>query len=155
MTAATKALTGISLAVAIIVLLVVGTVGYSLYSDYNGIVGNLHQGGQGIQAGQTTVGSAERVTLNVTIPNKGMYTLSVAVACDPGQKFEIVCDPGSVSIAPGQQQVLRFAMTIGQFAQYQDSSDRRINGTLTVGLAPFLSFTVHVDLASLAGQGGA
>lgn len=94
-------------------LLVVASVVYSAYVVYRGVTGEL--GGMGTQHATVMTlmqGGSEIVALNVTVPNKGLYTLQVSVSCPQGTSSNIVCDPGSVTVPAGQQRVLHFQMTI-------------------------------------------
>jgi hypothetical protein len=143
----------ISIAITIVVMLLIGSVVYSAYEDYSGVTRDFGSSGSG-QVTAVQQGTAELVSLNVTIPNKGLFTLNVTVTCTD-QNPNIACDRATVSVPPGGQDVLRFHMTIKDVAAYQASADHRINGTVTVELVPYTSLSVGVDLASLVNQGGA
>ena len=75
-------LRGVTIAVVVVLLLVVGTVAYSAYEDYNAVRGKLAGGSQ--QAVGTVVfgGTNETVSLNIPIPNGGLYPLNVTVTCE-------------------------------------------------------------------------
>ncbi len=149
------ALRGVTIAIAIMVLLVVGTVVYSAYEDYSAVRPEFSPGSSQVQATATPYGSAgETVSVTVTVPNGGLYTLDVTLTCD-NPSPNISCTEGHVSVPPGQQQVLRFTLTVLNLQQYLSSSDRRINGTVAMALEPFVSLSIATDLSGLVPAGGA
>ncbi len=127
---------------------------YSAYEDYSAVRPELTGGSSQPVAGITQSGNTETVTLNFTIPNGGLYTLDVTLTCDNGNP-NVVCQTGHVSVPPGGQDVLRFKMTITNVQQYIASSDRRINGTVAMGLEPFVSISIGTDLSGLVNVQGA
>jgi hypothetical protein len=147
-----RVIKGISIAISLIVILVLGTVGYSAYQDYNAVKAEL--GGTSPQATGRAVmqGSSEIVSINITVPNRGLYALNVSVTCTP--QSNVVCSPTEVSVPAGEQGVLRFRMTIVDLAQYVSSNNHRIDGTLAVKLVPLASLAIGVDLGGFVQKGG-
>ena len=127
---------------------------YSAYEDYSGVRPELTGGSSQPVGGVTQNGNTAVVSLNFTIPNGGLYTLNVSLTCDNGNPA-VVCQEGQVSVPPGGEQVLRFRMTITNLQEYVASGDRRINGTVTMALEPFVSLTIGTDLSGLVNIQGA
>lgn len=152
-----KAPTGIKLLrlvtvlITLLVILVLGSIVYSVYEDYTAFTSNLN----GAQfAGKAVLqGSSETITMNVTVPNKGVYPLSVAVACSP-RTTNVVCQPAEVVVQPGQQGVLRFRLTVANVQQFLSSGDHRIDGTVTMELVPLSTLSVSVDFGGFIKSGG-
>ena len=143
------ALRGVTIAVALLVILVVGTMIYSAYQEYNAIRPEL-SGGPNQPVGLITQnGNVAIVSLNFTIPNDGLYTINVTLTCDNSNP-SVVCQEGHVTVPPGGEQVLRFKMTVTDVQRYVGSSDLRINGTLSLALEPFIGIAINTDLSSLA-----
>ena len=134
-------------------VLVVGTVAYSAYEDYSAVKPEFTAGSGQAVAGATQSGNTAVVSINFTVPNAGLYPLNVTLTCDNSNPY-VVCTPGHVSVPPGQQQVLRFKMKITDIQAYLASSDRRINGTVSMGLEPLVSLSVATDLSGLVRVGG-
>ena len=99
-------------------------------------------------------GSSEIVSINVTVPNRGLYTLKVTVTCDTTNS-DVVCDPSSLSVPAGQQGVLRFKMTVLNAQEFASSGDITINGTVTISLEPFVTLSIGVNLGGFIDAGGA
>ena len=146
------ALRGVTVAIAVAVVLVVGSVAYSAYEDYSAVRSELTGGpnqavGKAVQNGNTA-----SVLFDVPIANGGLYTLDVTVSCDGGNP-NVVCASGHVSVPPGQRLDLRFNMTVLNIQQYA-AGDRRINGTVAISLEPFASLSLGVVLGGLISLGG-
>ena len=148
------ALRGVTIAIALLVVLAVGTVAYSAYEDYSAVRPELSGGSNQPVGGITQSGNTATVSLNFTIPNGGLYTLNVTLTCDNSNP-NVVCQAGQVSVPPGGQQVLRFRMTITDVQRYIASGERRINGTVAMGLEPFVSISIGTDLSGLVNIQGA
>ena len=146
------ALRGVSAAVAIAVMLVLGTVAYSAYQDYTGVRAELAPGSGGAVGSATLQGSAEVVSINITVPNRGVYTLNVTVSCSPTPG--VTCQSAHVSVPPGGEGVLHFRMTVSDVTQFLATS-QRINGTVAMDLVPFAGLTVGVDLGGFVKAPGA
>ena len=147
-----KVIRGVSIAITLTLILVLGTVAYSAYQDWNAVKSELS--GPSPQATGKAVmqGPSEVVSINITVPNRGLYTLNVTVSCTP--QPNIVCSPAQVSVPAGEQGILRFKMTVVDIAQYTSSSNHRIDGTVAIQLVPFASLGVGVDLGGFVHQGG-
>lgn len=148
------ALRAVTIAITVIVLLVVGSIAYSAYEDYNAIRPYLGGGSQAAPGTITPQGSSAIVSFNFTIPNGGLYTLNVTVTCHP-LNSDVVCAPSSVNIPPGQNGVLRFKMTVVNVQGFVSSSDRSIPGTVAISLGPFVSLSVGTDFGGFISTGGA
>ncbi|MDG6916164.1 MAG: hypothetical protein JRM85_01040 [Nitrososphaerota archaeon] len=146
------ALRGVSAVVALMVILVVGTVAYSAYQDYTAVKAEL---GAGEAVGSAALqGSAEVVSINITVPNRGIYTLNVTVSCAPTPG--VACQPAQVSVPPGGEGVLHFRMTVADVSQFLATPGQRIDGTVAIRLVPFAALTIGVDLgAFVKAPGGA
>jgi len=147
-----KVIRGVSIAITLTLILVLGTVFYSAYQDWNGIKSELS--GPSPQATGKAVmqGSSEIVSINITVPNRGLYALNVTVSC--AQQSNIVCSPAQVNVPAGEQGMLRFRMTVVDIAQYASSSSHRIDGTVAIQMVPFASLGIGVDLGGFVHQGG-
>ena len=139
------ALRAVTIAIALVVVIVLGTVAYSAYKDYTGVKSELSAGSGGATGKAVLQGTSEVISINITVPNNGLYTLNVTVTCDP-TNTNVACQRSQVSVPAGQQQVLHFQMTIVNVAQFVASSDHRINGTVSITLEPFAGLTIGVDL---------
>ena len=144
----------VTIALALIVVVVVATVAYSAYEDYNVVRSELAGGSNQATALIAPQGNGETVSLNITLSNKGFYALNVTVTCAYPDS-NVVCQPASVNLAPGQQGELRFRMTIIDLSQYQSSDIKAINGTLSVSLEPLVTLTIGTDFSSAVSGGGA
>jgi hypothetical protein len=148
------ALRAVTIAIALIVVLAIGTVAYSAYEDYTVVRSELAGGSNQAVALVSRQGNSETVSLNITLSNSGLYTLNVGVSCSYPTS-NVVCQPSSVSVAPGQQGVLRFRMMVADLSQFESSGDKVVNGTVTVSLQPFVTLTLGTDFGSAVNGGGA
>ena len=145
------ALRAVTLAIAVVVIIVVGTVAYSAYEDYTAVRPELTGGSSNPIGSVTQSGNTAVVSINLTIPNRGVYTLNVTLTCDSNPV--VTCTEGRVSVPPGGEDVLRFKMTITDLKTYV-ASNTRINGTVYMGLEPFVNLSVVTDLSGLVKVGG-
>lgn len=147
-----KVIRGISISITLILVLVLGTVFYSAYQDWNAVKSELS--GPSPQATGKAVmqGQSEIVSINITVPNRGLYPLNVTVSC--AQQTNIVCSPAQVIVPAGEQGMLRFRMTVVDIAQFASSSNHRIDGTVAIHMVPFASLGIGVDLGGFVHQGG-
>ncbi len=150
-----KVLRTVSITISLISFLVLGTVVYSAYTDYKAVQTEFGgTSGQRPTLKITMRGVAEVFSLNVTVPNKGVYALTVSLSCDIPSP-NIICAPATVTVPAGQEKVLRFQMTINDYSQYLASGNKRINGTVGIEMLPFVTLSIGTDLGSLASQGSA
>ena len=147
------ALRGVTIAIALIVVVVIGTVAYSAYQDYTAVRSELTGGSNQAQGRGVLNGNTYTVSINITVPNSGLYTLDVSISCDTVNP-NISCSPAHVSVPGGQEQVLRFKMTVFDVKGYLASGDRTINGTVAIGLEPFANLNIGVDLSGYVQTGG-
>jgi hypothetical protein len=148
------AIRAVSLALALVVILVIGSVGYSAYEDYTAVRAELSGGSQQVVGSAVIQGQSETVSLNITVPNRGLYTLNVTVVCGP-QTEAVTCQRSEVAVPPGEQGVLRFRMTVADLSQFEASSDHRINGTVIISMEPFASVSIGTDFGGFVSPGGA
>ncbi len=152
--AGTWALRAVTVTIALIVLLVVGTVAYSAYEDYSTIRSELAGGPNQAAARGVLNGKTETVSINITVRNRGLYTLNVTLACSYPTS-NVVCTSAHVSVPTGGQDVLRFVMTVADVQQFANSPDHTINGTVDIQMPPFAGVTVHTDFGGFVQTGGA
>jgi hypothetical protein len=149
-----KALRGVSIAVSLAVVLVVVSVVYSAYMEYN-VALNEFRGGQGVTSTTSTQGFSEVATVNVTIPNRGLFSLNVTVSCPAAQQgSNAYCESGSVTVPPGLQQVLTFHIVVNDVNAFLGGT-REINATVSINMQPFASVSFVVNLANYVRPGGA
>lgn len=148
------ALRSVTLVIALAVVLVIGTLAYSAYEDYSAIRPELAGGSNQVVGRGVTSGNTYTVSIDIPIPNRGLYTLNVTVACvaaDPN----VVCAPAKAVVPAGQTGNLSFRMTVLNMQEYTSSGDRRINGTIDISLEPFATVAIGVDLSGYVKGGGA
>lgn len=148
------ALRTVTAVIAIVVVVVVGTVAYSAYEDFDGVRQELAGGLHPVAVTIVPQGAGESATLTVSVPNRGVYSLSLAAACE-SPPSGVTCAPAKVDIRPGATGTLNFTVTVAN-AQAFLQSGSSINGTVTMSLEPFVSLSVGVDFGSyLTSAGGA
>ena len=147
------ALRGVTVAISLIVVIVVGTVAYSAYEDYSAVRSELTGGSNQARGMGVLNGNTYTVSINITVPNNGLYTLDVTISCDTANP-DISCSPAEVSVPGGLVQVLRFKMTVSDVKGYLALSDRTINGTVAIALEPFANLNIGVDLSGYVQTGG-
>jgi hypothetical protein len=144
------ALRGVTVAVALVALLVVGSVAYSAYEDYSALRSGLASGNRPIAGtalyDQAT--GAETVSINVTVSNRGLYPLNVTISCSSSSP-DVQCQTGGGVVPPGQQQVVRFEMTVSDVQQFLASGNHQVNGTVDLALEPFAELSVGVNFTGL------
>jgi len=147
------AIRAVSIAIALIVILVIGTVGYSAYEDYTAVRAELSGGSNQAVGSAYLNGQSETVSLNITVPNRGLYALNVTVVCGT-QEVPVVCQPSQVVVQPGEQGVLHFRMTVLSLSQFEATSDHRINGTVIISMEPFASVSIGTNFGGFVSSGG-
>jgi len=148
------ALRGVTVAIAVIVLLVVGSVFYSAYEDYSAVKAELAGGSQQAVGAAVLRGSTETISINITVPNMGLYPLNVTLTCNYPTS-NVVCQRTSVDVSPGGEGVLRFLMTVSDLSQFESSGNQVINGTVAISMSPFVGLTVGTDFGGFVKTGGA
>jgi hypothetical protein len=139
------ALRGVSIAISVTILLVIGTVVYSAYENYMGLRTEIAGGPNKPTGSGVLQGTSEVISINFTVPNDGLYPLNVTVTCDPLNP-NVVCSPSHVMVQAGQQGVLRFRMTVLNVQQFVTQPNHRINGTVAIRMPPFVGLSLGVDL---------
>ena len=148
------ALRGITVAITLIVLLVIGTVAYSAYEDYSAIKAELAGGSQQAVGAALIRGSVETVSINITVPNNGLYPLNVTLTCNYPTP-NVACQRASVDVSPGGEGVLRFRMTVSNVSSFESSGNTVVNGTVAISMTPFVGLTVGTDFGGFVKTGGA
>ena len=148
------ALRGVTVAIALLLLLVIGTVAYSAYEDYTAVRAELAGGSQQAVGAAVLRGSTETVSINITVPNNGLYPLNVTLSCNYPTS-NVVCQRTTVDVSPGGQGVLRFRMTIVDVSQFEGSDNQVINGTVAISMTPFVGLTVGTNFGGFVNTGGA
>ena len=150
-----KALRAIGISITLIVLIVLGSVLYSGYKNFETVAGDLNGSNPQSYSTKTTMqGVQATVSANFTIQNNGFYTLSLSMVCDSVQASQLTCNQAQVSVPAGQQGVLEFKMVIANITQFASSGHGSAKGTLTIEQVPFASISVGLELGHLVGQGG-
>ena len=115
-------------------------VAYSGYSEF-GAVSVLAKGG-GVTETTVADGSMATEYFNTTVANGGLLPLSISFACGPTQAG-ITCNPGSVTVEPGQQEPLQFSLVFSNYSMYaQDPAALELKGNFTFQLVPFATMVV-------------
>lgn len=145
------ALRGVTVAVALVVILVVGTVAFSAYEDFTAVRTELSGGGGAKgSAVYDQATDSETISINITVPNRGLYTLDVTVSCDT--TGGVSCETAQVSVPPSQSETLHFQMKVANVTQF--TSNSRVNGTVLISLDPFASITVGTNFAGFVQKPG-
>ena len=152
-TSGTWALRAVTAAVTIIVILVLGTVAYSAYQDYSAIKSELAGGSSPAVGTETRNGTSEAITLDIPIPNHGLYTLNVTIACTYPTS-NVVCTTAHVSVPPGGQGTLLFEINVTNMTQFENSGNLNVNGTVAIVMPPFASVSVQTNFGGFVSQGG-
>ena len=148
------ALRGVTIVIALTLILVIGSIAYSAYEEVVTVRSELAGGSAQAPVTVTQQGSGEVLSVNLTIPNKGLYNLNVTVTCDYPSS-NVVCQKASVSIAPGQEGSLKFKIAIVDLAAFSSSTNHRINGTVRAEMQPFVALSVSTDFGGFVSTGGA
>jgi hypothetical protein len=155
---AARSLRAVGLAITLVSLVAFSTIIYSAYTDVSTIFSTLGSGSgsSAIAAREVVQGSTATIYLNVTMQNKGLYPIMMAISCLNSQGANVTCNSPSVTVAPGMKQTLHFVMVISGFSRTQGgtSNNIHVNGTVLLALEQFASITIAVDLGSLVQQGG-
>jgi hypothetical protein len=146
------ALRGVTIVVALVVILVIGTIAYSAYEDYNGVRSEFAGGSQQATGKIVVQGPSEIISINITVPNRGLYALNVTVGCE-GQTSNVVCQTAQVVVPAGGDGVLHFKMTVVDLSAFKSSSNHRINGTVTITLEPFATLSIGEDFSGFVNTG--
>jgi hypothetical protein len=147
------ALRAVTITVALVAIVAVGTIAYSAYQDYTALRSELAGGSRQATGSAVLRGSSEYVSINITVPNGGVYSLNVTLSCSYPNP-NVVCQPTNVVVPPGQQGVLRFRMTVVDLSAYESSADHNINGTVAIVMQPFVSLTIVTNFGGFVSAGG-
>jgi hypothetical protein len=150
-----RSLKAISIVITLISIAAFSTIAYSAYADFAGVFRIMGQGGASPNMSNSAVvqGNSIVVHLNVTIPNDGMYPLTVGLSCLPSNGTVLVtCPAASVTIPPGGEGTLHFTMNI-QSPSLADLSGLHTEGNLSLSIEPFASISVIIGLGSVQAQG--
>lgn len=143
------AIHAVSIAIAALVVFSFATVFYSAYVDYRGISNNVDSP-QYHSVSRSFSGKNETVSVSLTIPNDGIYPITVSVSCpEPDAVGGITCEKSTVTVPAGGERELLFQMTVGNVDAFENAMSQNINGTVTIQLAPFASISVEYNLGAL------
>ena len=150
-TTAGSSLRAVSLAILVVALVSIFAVAYSGYSEF-GTLSRIAKGG-GVTETTLTNGSAATEYFDANVSNGGLLPLSISFECGPTQAG-ITCDPGSVTVEPGQQGALQFSLIFSNYSVYQqDPAALEAKGNFTFELAPFGTMVVSaIVLPAQQGQ---
>lgn len=127
---AARSLRAVSLAITLIAIVTVSTVGYSAYQEFSALGPAL---GQGAGLTGTPVNSTLVITMNATIPNRGLYPIVIKpsyTATAYGAKLSSASFP-TVTLPPGSDQKVSTSGSI-DFLSVNDTtllSRMLLNGT--------------------------
>ncbi len=145
-------LRGVTIAIALVVILVVGTVIYSAYEDYTALRAELSGGSRPVTGTAVPQGSGEIISINITVANAGLFTLNVTMGCTYPNSV-VVCQTSGVSVPAGQTDVLQFTMFVSNLPVYESFGDHRINGTVDISMSPFVSLDIGTDFSGFVDAG--
>ena len=149
---AERSLRAVSIVISLVSIVAFSTLAYSVYADYEGVVG-VFGGGQGASpVASNTVVSGSDVTqmLNFTVPNKGLYPITVSLSCSGAASAKVTCTNATATVPPGSSGVLAFAITLHN-ATSGAASLPSVPGTLALSISPFATLRLSFDFASLGG----
>jgi len=152
-TTAARSMRAVALAITLVSVVTFAAVGYSAYSDFNGFISNFRTGSTGISARTVAQGQAATLYVNATVPNDGLFPLSVSISCT-APPAGVTCTSSSLTIPPSTSGVLRFQISIANVTELQNAAGLHLNGTAVAGLVPFASISITVDLGSFLTGGG-
>jgi hypothetical protein len=150
---AARTLRAVSLVITLISILTFVTLAYSGYED----VAPLVQGASGgpppiaVSPPQSN-GQTSTIFVNVTLHNGGLYPIGVSIACS-SQTNGTSCSDVAASVVPGQTQVIHFSVTTQNSNLGQGGSFPNIIVSVQLSLVPFLTLSVTINPAALAGGG--
>ena len=153
---AASALRAASLAITLVSIVSVSTIAYSAIADYDGVVGVFsHPAGSGpIEVRVVRQGEGATAYVNVTVPNRGLYPLRLTFLCLPPPGQGVTCTSADILISPRESGTFGFSVSVANVSMLQSGSNLRVGGNLSMGLEPFASITVRVDLTSALTQAG-
>jgi hypothetical protein len=138
----------VTAAVATVVIVVVASVAYSGFEDFQGVRSELASGSHvPVSASYDQATGTETVSLNITVPNRGLYPLNVTVTCSSASS-DVSCQRAQAFVPAGGQQVLHFSLSVRDVPQFLSSQDHSISGTVFIGLVPFATLSVGVNFTS-------
>jgi len=145
----------VALVITMVALVTFSTVGYTAYADVSNVISTVGGGSPtpAISAKTVVQGLEATVYLNVTLANKGLYPITLSLACLPPSGSGITCTSPSIRVLPDQSQTLQFMMTVENYSQ-SAAGGLHVDGQVGVTLEPFASIAVAVDLGTLAAHGG-
>ena len=146
-----RSLRAVSIIISLVSIVAFSTLAYSVYADYEGVV-NVFGGHGGSPVASETVVNGSDVTqmLNFTVPNKGLYPITVSLSCSGAVTAKVTCDNATATVPPGGSGVLAFAITLHN-ATSGGASLPSVPGTLALSISPFATLRLSFDFASLGG----
>lgn len=148
-----KSLRIVGLAITLVSVVVFSTIAYSAYVDGRGVISAIT--GAGVAPIKTVATKTDTTILvNITIPNDGLYPVSLSFECSPPPGSPLSCSTANITVPPGQTGFLNFSITMDN-ATSGSLSGLSLPGNATVSLDPFASITVSFNLGHIVSQGGA
>lgn len=142
----------VSLAITLVSIVTFATMIYSAYQDVSGVVG-IFGGKPAGSLGplQTKVsGNTAQDGLNFTIPNNGLYPLTLRVSCSEPGGLPVSCQAVDLTVIPGQTEVVHFVILVSDVkalrAMVAAGQSIHVNATASVSLEPFATLSVTFDL---------
>jgi hypothetical protein len=149
-----SSLRAVALAITLVSVVTFSSVLYSAYADFNGIVNNVQTGSHNITVTPVTSGNSATLYVNATIPNDGLFPLTVSITCSSVQPG-ITCNQASITVPPKLAGELKFQVAVADVSELQNGlSGLHVNGTITAELVPFASISATIDVGSFLRQGG-
>lgn len=144
-----RSLRAVSLVITLVSFVTFSSIGYSVYEDYAGVVSVLNQGPSsgGIYTRAVSQGDNVTIFVNMTLPNRGLYPLTVGFSCLPTTSTMLSCTGGNVTIPAGGVGTLRFRGSVGNLTSALAAPDFR--GKISLRMATFASLQIGIDLGSI------
>jgi hypothetical protein len=148
---AARSFRAVYLAITLVSLIAFSSVAYSFYRDYQGFIGVLSMKGS-TAVKETSVLNGNNVTLyvNATLPNKGLYPITLGVSCLPDNFTVLSCNSASVTIPPGQNATLHLRGTLLSSTPTQALETAKWR--FSFGLATYAAIDIVVVLANVGGK---
>lgn len=146
---AARTLRAVALAITLVSIVTIATIGYSAYVEYSAIVGKQAD----VSLGATQKGSETLLSLNGTVPNKGLYPVDLGIGfdatADGGVLSSAMLQP--ISVGVGSNQTVSESVSLDFLGTSNATllATLLVNGSriglgynLTIGLVPFATLSV-------------
>ena len=145
----TRSLRAASLVITLVSIVAFTTVAYSFYTDVTAVVGALgSSNSKGVSTSTVVNGTTAIVSVNATVPNPGLYPVSVSIFCLPSNgTVHVTCSNSGVTVPPGTSQTLRFTMALSNLSSTAPNRFT-IDGNISLSLVPFGSVSIVKPIAA-------